>query len=141
MKKLFVKVFLPLLILLFSGYANVHASACGADTLFATIRAQEELQHKDFRVLKEAAEPSVVLPTISLLGQQNDNIISTDENEENEFSSSKKFVDIDTYFAVASSPQIPDYLHHYHKKRFEEFRRISHVTSRRWYLLFRVFRI
>lgn len=140
MRKLLIKIFLPLFILLLGGYSQAYANVyndciCFTQTANVTTPAQLNLcTVKDSPALH-------VKYTQTDLEELNDRIDTTDsENEEDEFSG-KKLSQLHKYCATVFSIQAPEYSYRTLKKGIPQCKHFSYFTSYRRYIIFRVIRI
>lgn len=140
MRKLLIKFFLPVIILLLSGYNQAYAKAyedCICLNQTKTFFTPDQL---DECTVKDTPAMHVKF-TQSDVEELNDGIDTTDSENEDDNLASKKLVPAHKYSAAVFNIQTPEYTDLQSKKGFNNFKHFFHFTSYRRYIIFRVIRI
>ncbi|MFP9098948.1 hypothetical protein ACLI09_07835 [Flavobacterium sp. RHBU_24] len=140
MRKLLIKIFLPLFILLSGGYGKAHATAfddCICISQSKIIDTPEHLNHCKVQTVPAQH----VKYTQTDLEELNDRIDSTDSENEDDDVSSKKLVDVKKYLTSVFSLQNTEFIYQPLKKGLPQCKHFFYFTACRRYIIFRVIRI
>lgn len=137
--KLLVRIFISLTIFLLAGFGHLHASARqdnagSAIKILTRVAASDGDTDSDISDFKKTtfSESKVI-----------DKVDTSDNEDEDEKLLSLKKTSTNTKYLSATLYNIGiagDYSHSV-IKRFNNFKRVYNLTSQKWYILFRVFRI
>ena len=141
MRKLLIKILLPLFILLSGGYSQVYAKAYEDCICFSQTKVIETPEH--LTVCKVQNFPAQhVKYSQTDLEDLTDRIDSTDsELEDDDISSSKKLLHVHKYAASVFSLQNTELLYQPLKKGLPQCNHFFYFTACRRYIIFRVIRI
>jgi len=140
MKKLLIKILLPLFILLSGGYSKAYATAYNYCICISQTSIAEAPQHIKLCAIKDTPGQHVKY-TQTDLEDLNDRIDSTDSENEDDDVSSKKLVEVKKCLTSVFSLQNTELLYQPLKKGLPQCKHFFYFTACRRYIIFRVIRI
>lgn len=135
-----IRFLVALFIFLFSGYGQLsaHTQAESTGVIYSTFSNLEKLQIGSFKV----SQNDISNYASCYIEKLNDKTYTTDsETEENELTSSKKWLELNNYFITVFSAQTSKHLCLNIKKSSHFSRLFSFLPPCKWYIMFRVIRI
>ena len=140
MRKLLIKIFLPLFILLLSGYSKAYATTYDDCICISQPNISEVPEHIKLCTVKDTPALTVKY-TQTDLEELNDRIDSTDSENEDDDVSSKKLIDVNKYITSVFSLHNTEFIYQQLKKGLPQCKHFSFFSPCRRYIVFRVIRI
>jgi hypothetical protein len=140
MRKLLIKIFLTLFILLSGGYSKAYATTYDDCICISQIKINETPAQLNLCKVQNLPAQHVKY-TQTDLEELNDRIDSTDSENEDDDVSSKKLVDVKKYLTSVFSLQNTELLYQPLKKGLPRCNHFFYFTACRRYIIFRVIRI
>jgi len=140
MRKLLIKILLPLFILLSGGYSKAYATMYDGCICISQPNIAEAPQHFKLCAVKDTPAQHVKYSQTDL-EELNDRIDSTDSENEDDDVSSKKLLDVRKYATSIFSLQSTELIYQPLKKGLPQCNHFFYFTACRRYIIFRVIRI
>lgn len=138
--KFSVKFFLTLAILL-NGFGHLSVHAHEYFTGIFQGKNLEKFQNAEFDSLQNNHATIINYAPIHIQKLNNKTYTNDTENEENELTSSRKWLVANDYYTTVFCTQVPKYLNHDIKKCLPQSKLVLPLPSCKRYIMFRVFRI
>lgn len=135
-----IRFLVALCIFLFSGYGQLSAHTHTESTrvIYSTLSNLGKIPFTSFK----GAQNDISNYASCYIEKQNDKTYTTDnETEENELTSSKKWLELNNYFITVFSAQTSKHFCQNIKKSSHFCRLFSFLPPCKWYIMFRVIRI